>query len=877
MQKYIKSFSDGAEPQLKDLGGKGLNLVRMAQAGLAVPDGFVIETGAYQSFIRENNLAAKIQSAITGILFHDAPSLEKASETIKRFFADAVMPEAIVQEIFEAYEKLGKLSVAVRSSATAEDLPGMSFAGQHDSYLNVLGHDQLLERIRHCWASLWNARAISYRLRQNVPQESSYLSLAVIVQKLVNGEKSGILFTVNPLNNRRDQMLIDSSWGLGEAVVSGRVTPDQFVIDKQTGRIVEQRIAMKQVQIVRRNQGTAEERVPSELQQQSSLNDDEIAALHQVAQKVEAYYGEPMDIEWAIEAGVAHVVQARPVTTLFPLAEPHEEPHTSGLKIYLSIRTAQGVSGPFTPMGHEILRLFLAAVIRLTVKDPGKDWRGYKIAAGRMFVDITETLRNPHPRPGKEAGLLSGLMGSKEPIAGKVLVSFIKRNKAELTSRRNTVRPTLQTFYFLSVCLVHLAKVLLWPIHTAKHASTLADRQLTRMKSKLKDAKSIEAKLRLIEDVIVSAAEVTFLQTTYAVPGIMSERFAASHLTQWFGSHTMLTPVLHALPNNPTTRMGSRLVEIACELKKQQESPNAQHPLVQDFLREFGHRSNTELDIGVPRWSEDPAYVINLLKAYIDADPEAVRKKLKEDEAAAEKAVQEIIGKVRQQKGPLWGWAIRKELHYIRKLMGLRELPKFDLIRSFALVRYILQEVGTELVARGQIKEANDIFYLKMPDLGSERPLMETVHKNKKTYEKQQEIKAIPYFMANTGECLYGETELNGKDSLQGIPISPGVYVGIARIVRDPRSVELRTGEVLVAYATDPTWTPLFLNAGALIMATGGQLSHGGIVAREYGIPAVSGIENATEKITTGNQIRVNGTSGLVEIISDNQKPYSAR
>jgi len=869
MKKYIKFFSDSADPQLKELGGKGLNLVRMAQAGLPVPDGFVIGTGAYQSFIRENNLAAKIQSAISGILLHDSHSLEKAAETIKFSFAAAVMPESIVQEIFEAYEKLGKPPVAVRSSATAEDLPGMSFAGQHDSYLNVIGQDQLLDRIRQCWASLWNARAISYRLRQNVPQESTSLSLSVIVQKLINGEKAGILFTANPLNNRRDQMRIDSSWGLGEAIVSGKVTPDQFVIDKQTGRIVEQRIAKKQIQIIRRNQGTEEAPVPLELQQQSSLNNDEIAALHQVAQEVEAYYGEPMDIEWAIEAGTAHVVQARAVTTLFPLAEPHEEPHTSGLKIYLSIRTSQGVSGPFTPMGHEILRLFLSAVIKLTVKAPAKDWRGYKIAAGRMFVDITETLRNPNPRPGKEAGLLSGLMGSKEPIAGKVLVSFIKRNKAGLISHKNTVRPTLQTFYFLSVCLVHLAKVLLWPTATAKLAPALTDKQLARVKGKLNDIRSIDGKLWLIDDILDSAAKVIFLQTTYAGAGIMAERLAASHLRQWFGSDTLLTPVLRSLPHNPTTRMGARLVDIACELKKLKASPNTQHPLVQEFLRDFGHRSNTELDIGVPRWNEDPAYVINLLKSYIDADPEAMRKKLNEDKAAAEEAVQEIIEKVRQKKGPIWGWIIRKELHYIRELVGLRELPKFDLIRSFALIRCILQEIGSELVAHGQTEAANDIFYLKLPDLGSERTLTETVQKNKKAYEKQQEIKAIPYFMANTGECLYGETELNGKDGLQGIPISPGDYVGIARIVRDPRSEELKKGEVLVAYATDPTWTPLFLNAGALIMATGGQLSHGGIVAREYGIPAVSGIENATELIITGNRVKVDGTSGLVEIIAE--------
>lgn len=868
MEKYINFFSNNVNPQLMELGGKGFNLVRMAQAGLSVPDGFVIATGAYQAFVRENNLTAKIQSVIRGIFSHDAHSLEKASETIKGLFIDSFMPASIIREIFEAYEKLGRPSAAVRSSATAEDLPGMSFAGQHDSYLNVIGQDQLLERIKDCWASLWNARAISYRLRQNVPQESSCLSLAVIVQKLINSEKAGILFTVNPLNNRRDQMLIDSSWGLGEAIVSGKVTPDQFVINKKTGRVVEQHIAKKKVQIVRRSQGTTEESVLLEMQQQSSLGDEEIETLYHTAQGVEAYYGEPMDIEWAIEGGTVYVVQARPVTTLFPLAEPHEDPKTSGLKIYLSMRTAQGVSGPITPMGHEVLRLFLSAVIKLTVKDPGKDWRGYKIATGRMFVDITENLRNPNPPPGKEAGLLSGLIGSKEPAAGKALLAFIKRNKTELTSRKSTVRPTRHTYYFLSVFLAHLAKALFWPVHTAKFAPSLAERHIAKTKGKLKKYSSIDDKLRIIEDILDSAAKVIFLQTDYAVPGVIAERLAASHIKRWLGSNDMIEPVLRALPNNPTTRMGSRLVEIACELKKSKEPPDVQHPLVQEFLHEFGHRSNMELDVGIPRWREDPVYIINLLKSYIEADPETVQKRLKEDDEAAEKAVQKIVEKVRQKKSPIWTWVIKKELSYIRELLGLRELPKFDLIRSLAMVRCILQEIGEELVARGQIGEVNDIFYLKISALGSERPLKEIVQENKEIYEKQHEIKTVPYFMSNTGECLYGETGLGGKNGFQGIAVSPGEYTGTARVVYDPRNIKFKKGEILVAYATDPTWTPLFLNAGALIMATGGQLSHGGIVAREYGIPAVSGIEDITEKIATGDRIKVDGTLGQVEIIS---------
>lgn len=232
----------------------------------------------------------------------------------------------------------------------------------------------------------------------------------------------------------------------------------------------------------------------------------------------------------------------------------------------------------------------------------------------------------------------------------------------------------------------------------------------------------------------------------------------------------------------------------------------------------------------------------------------------------------EILENVKLQKGKVWAWVFEKELRYIRQLARLRELPKFDLMRSFALVRQALQEIGEELVARGRLEGADDVFYLKISDLGSELPLAETVRNSRVAYRKQHEIRAIPYFMANTRECLYGDSVPGSKKWLQGIAASPGEYEGTARVAGASRDAELKKGEVLVAYATDPTWTPLFLTAGALIMTTGGQLSHGGTVAREYGIPAVSGIEGATEKISTGDRVRVDGASGWVEIVPAGNK-----
>src|SRR5438034_4900239 len=318
---------DDASATLEQVGGKGASLARMAAAGLPVPPGFHITTAAYRRFVTENGLQEKILAAVSGVsaaVTADQPaSLEEASRQIGRLFANSVMPDDIAEAIRQAYAELGgdDLPVAVRSSATAEDLPELSFAGQQETYLNMHGAAMVLEAVKRCWASLWTARAIDYRARHHIAQEE--VSLAVVVQELVPAEAAGILFTANPLTGARDQVMINAAWGLGEAIVGGQVTPDTVVVDRASGAITEQEINKKDVMTVRTREGTHEEPVPAERRAQAVLSPAQAAELARIGVQIEDLYGQPMDIEWALHDGRISIVQARPITALpEPAAAP---------------------------------------------------------------------------------------------------------------------------------------------------------------------------------------------------------------------------------------------------------------------------------------------------------------------------------------------------------------------------------------------------------------------------------------------------------------------------------------------------------------------------------------------------------------------------
>ena len=375
---------------LTRVGGKGLNLTKLAIAGFPVPPGFIVATEAYEAFLEHAGLAGWIAAEV-GVSDNGDPAVLAAlSEKIRRRFQANEAPGEITEQIVAAYELMGRPPVAVRSSATAEDLPGMSFAGQQDTFLNVIGDEALIHAVLNCWSSLWTARAIAYRERYGIDQ--SNVSLAVVVQEMVPSDTSGVLFTANPLSGRRTETVIDATFGLGEALVGGNVEPDHFVVESSSGRILQKDLGAKSTTVRGQASGgvTTETTVP---RREQAISDGQVIQLTELGRKVADYYGDPQDIEWAFVNGRLFLLQSRPITSLFPVPL---SPQDTDRQVYISLGAIQGVLGPFTPLGLDMLRGMFAGIARIFANDVTLyDQELLYSAAGRPWIKVTGALRSP--------------------------------------------------------------------------------------------------------------------------------------------------------------------------------------------------------------------------------------------------------------------------------------------------------------------------------------------------------------------------------------------------------------------------------------------------------------------------------------------------
>jgi pyruvate,water dikinase len=745
----------------------------------------------------------------------------------------------------------------VRSSATAEDLPGASFAGQMETYLNIRGEDALLTAVRHCWASLWTARALSYRANQGIAPAA--VSLAVVVQELLAADAAGVLFTANPVNGRRDQVVIDGAWGLGEAVVSGQVTPDHWVVEARTGIVREARLARKEVRTTRQDDGTALQPVPAHLQEKPVLDEAQLAALADLGRRVAAHYGAPQDVEWALANGRLYVVQARPITSLFPLPQPEPSP-TAGERVYVCVNLLQGLVEPFTPMGIAAFRTISRGVAGLggIPVRRGEAAPAFKVAADRIFLDVTPLLHNRRTR-----AVLLGASGAFEHQMPTILRLLVERD-TELTARpgRLPFRPPLG---FLLGKLGQMIHAWLFPDDARRCVLARTEARVQQLERRADSLQGLGQRQRFLEDVLP-----TFVPRVLApfLPRVGCAWLAVALLRRklraWLGDDTSLQPVLRALPHNPTTEMDLALWAVAQHLREEGVPPSATHPAVQAFLVRYGHRAAREIDIGVPRWREDPTPILNVLRTYLTHSPEAdPERHFREGAALADETVARLVERVRREKGWLRAAWVRLLLRRVRALAGLRECPKFYAVRILAALRRVLAGAGAELVAAGRLDRAEDVFFLDLGEPQSSQDLRARAGANRAEYERELARRAVPRVLTSTGEAFYtAPTTVAG--ALVGTAASPGVHEGRVRVVFDPRAAALEPGEVLVAAGTDPAWTPLFLTAGALVMEIGGMISHGSVVAREYGIPAVVGVAGATRHLRTGQRVRVDGENGQV-------------
>ncbi|MFF4190572.1 PEP/pyruvate-binding domain-containing protein [Nonomuraea sp. NPDC001831] len=850
----ILKFPDIDGSMLALVGGKAANLGVLTRAGLPVPPGFCVTTEAYR--------------AITAGL-GDVTDAAAARKHILDATIPAGLARAVVAALSETLpETLSGGPVAVRSSATAEDLPYASFAGQQDTFLNVTGPEAVLDAVRRCWASLWTDRAVAYRESNGIDHRA--VSLAVVVQRMVDARTAGVLFTADPVTGRRRRAVVDAAPGLGESVVSGAVNPDHFLIDPDSGRVLERRIGDKRLAVRPLPDGGVVHEA-ADAGAEPCLTDDELRELATLGARVEELYGVPQDLEWAFDqAGTLWLTQARPITTLFPLPAGHRG---EGLRAYFCFSVAQGVLRPFTPMGMAAARAVSAGVSGLfgfPVAAPLAGAPAFAEAGGRLFVDLTGVLRSRVGRAivprvfdvmeARSARLLRGLFDDPRlGVTRRSVWPFVRRLAAIMVRHRLPV-----TF----------VRALADPAGAERRVRRQADAHLSRLApppgASLTERVDHVART-LIREVVPIAPRV-FPVAAAALPMLL----LAARLLKGRAAPGELQTVLRGAPRNVTTEMDLALWALARRLREDPEvaarflaePPEllAREPLpapVRAFLDEYGHRAVAEIDLGLPRWSEDPTQVIGMLANYLRLEDPALAPDVlfAKGAAEAEAMVEELAGRV----GGLRGRVVRFALGRARELVGVRELPKFLIVRIFAALRAQLLDVGRELAGRGLLDAPGDVFFLTLAEAKSGRDLRGRVAVRRERHERELRRRHVPRLLLSDGtepEAVASGQPAEG--ALTGSPASPGQVTGVARVVLDPVGARLEPGEILVCPSTDPGWTPLFLTAGGLVMEMGGSNSHGAVVAREYGIPAVVGVAHAVERLRTGQTVTVDGTAGTV-------------
>ena len=871
------------------VGGKAANLGELTRGGMPVPGGFCVTTAAYELVVEGADLGP-ILDELAQTPADDTARLAELAASARTGLLAAPVPDVLAQEITAAYRELGQgapVPVAVRSSATAEDLPYASFAGQQDTYLNVVGAEPVFGSVRRCWASLWTDRAVSYRATNGIDHRN--VRLAVAVQRMVEAAVAGILFTANPLSGRRRQAIIDANPGLGEAVVSGAVNPDHFVVNTATGEILERTLGDKRV-VVQAAAGSGTERVELEKREdEACLSDVQVRALAKLGERVEAHYETPQDTEWAIDAdGKVWLLQARPITTLFPL--PANAPATDDeLRVYFSFSVAQGVYRPLTSMGLQAFRMVFSALATVAGHPPRDRYASptpLTEPAGRLFIDVTPLLRR---KPGRR--LLDGVLRNMEARSAPILQSLAADPRLSLV--RTPPWPVLRTV------LLPLVRGRIPP----RVVQALVHPEMARAR-----ARRVTAEFRTAGEVPQSAGAARCLEAAERVlfdgpprilpsvpPAFVAGLIASALAGKLLGNLATddeRRVVLRALPHNPTTEMDLALWALAREVRKDPAASRAAHetppeqlareyrsgalpPKLQvglaGFLRTYGHRAIAEIDLGLPRWSEDPTYIIGVLANYLRLDNPELAPDLQFRRAARE--AEEMLAELTRRaarKGRLRGGLVGFFLRRTRDLSGLREMPKFCIILLFARARELLCRVGDELAKAGRLEAAGDVFFISLPEVRAAiagEDLRPVVRERRAVYDREMRRRHVPRILLSDGtepDVKAPDTSSTAHGILRGTAASGGLVSARARVILEPGEAELEPGEILVAPSTDPGWTPLFLTAGGLVMEMGGAMSHGAVVAREYGIPAVVGVPDATELINTGDRISVDGTTGTV-------------
>lgn len=886
MDKYVLNFNEIDKSDLHYVGGKGANLGEMTKAGFPVPQGFCVTTKAYRNFLKTRVEMDELFNLLDQVSYDDLEKIRLLGHRLREELGSLTMPEDIKTSILEALEKEGEgKAYAVRSSATAEDLPTASFAGQQDTYLNVCGREQILKAIQNCWASLFTDRAISYRAKNGFDHRSVFLS--VVVQEMIFPDVSGIMFTADPISGHRKTISIDASFGLGEALVSGLVNADLYQI--RSGEIIKKNISKKKIAIYAVPEGgTVTKNLPIEQQESQALPDDKILELAKLGQKIETHYGSEQDIEWGFAHGKFYLLQSRPITSLYPAPPVLDDK----LHVFISFGHIQMMTDVMKPLAIS----FFGRVTDFIRKDSTSKGKTHiHTIGGRLYTDVTAQLS---VKPIRKR-MLKVVSGMDELMASAISEVCTREEFPKASTPR---RKILRTAMKVVPILVPTASKVLSnlfikdPRNANKYATTLIAKIVKEQEKRVFGVSGAD-RIRMIQLSMGNMLpEVISKIAIYALTGFLASRSLERILKKRVGEERcayLLSQLYKSLPGNVTTELGLTLGDLADSARKYPEVINflqeAKDNSFYDglinvdggsefkrgfdqFLEQYGMRCAGEIDITKPRWRENPIQLIPSILSNIQTGSFGEhREKFRKGEIEAEQAAVEILS----QFGFLQKRRISRLVKLYRNLMGMREHHKFTLVKLLDIYKRGILEEAQNLVRKGIFQCEQDVFYFRLEELiellenrftGNVQELVKTRELECESYRKLNP----PRVMTSEGEIITGKLRdvKAPAGSLIGTPVSAGVVEGVARVILRLEDAKLNAGEILVAPYTDPGWTPLFTSAVGLITEAGGMMTHGSVIAREYGIPAVVGIEKVTEIIKDGAFIRVNGTKGYVEILS---------
>lgn len=865
MSSLVLGFEEMDKTQLGLVGGKGLNLGELSKIkGIHVPEGFCVTTVGFQKAIEQNETYHALLNQLESLRAEDRKQIGEISSKIRQILMEVTIPLDVEKEVIFYLTQFGEeQAYAVRSSAKAEDLPHASFAGQQDTYLNIIGVDAILLHLKKCWASLFTERAVIYRILNGFDHSQVYLS--VIVQKMVMPQASGILFTADPITSNRKILSIDASFGLGEALVSGLVSADNYKVKEDT--IVEKMIATKKLAIYGRKEGGTEtQALDSEQQQTQTLTDKQILQLARIGRQIEAHFSSPQDIEWCLVDDTFYIVQSRPITTLFPIPEANDELN----HVYVSVGHQQMMTDPIKPLGLAFHLLITPAPMRK--------------AGGWLFVDITQMLASPDSRT-----MLLNNMGQHDPLMKDALMAIIERDFIQ-------TKPNAQKAPSANI---HNKDMLAQIENNPTIVSDLIRKSQTSIEELKRNiqAKSGSDLFDFILEDIQELRKILFDPQSTAVfmTAINATHWINEKMNEWLGETNAADILSQSVPNNITSEMGLALMDVADVIRPYQEvidylqnvkdenflekivklhGGQEAHDAIIAFLNKYGMRCSGEIDITKTRWSEKPSTLVPMILSNIkNFEHGAGRVKFEQGKQEALKKEQELLDRLKQlPDGEEKAYETKRMIDRIRNFIGYREYPKYGYINRYFVYKQAMLKEAERLVHAGVLLKKEDIYYLTLEEL---RDVVQTnelnyaiITKRKDDYKVYEKL-TPPRVLTSEGETLFGKYKRENlpAEALAGLAVSTGVIEGRARVILNMEYANLEDGDILVTAFTDPSWTPLFVSVKGLVTEVGGLMTHGAVIAREYGLPAVVGVENATKLIKDGQRIRVHGTEGYIEIL----------